>query len=139
MDLIFERGIGYEILLEFIDSQDLCITGRACPILLSAKEKQELERFEEQRSQELLKDSGLIQQPIVRKDLSVKFEIIDENVSKSQEHSMRPDPFNKLAPLKRVPPQFLHTKEKSIHSQDQIVKKLEEAEKRREVWVLMTY
>jgi hypothetical protein len=104
------------------------VTGKACPVILTVKEKKNLEHIEEMKSLQLLKDNGLVQQEIVKKDNCVKFEITEEPGLQSQ--SLKA---NALAPLKRVPLQFLKTTEKSISSQDQIIRKLEEAQKRKDV------
>jgi hypothetical protein len=102
------------------------VTGKACPVILTVKEKKDLQQLEEMKSLQLLKDSGLVQQEIVQKENCVKFEITAQSASQAQG-------IGNLAPLKRVPPQFLKEPEKTPSSQDKIYKKLEEAQKRKEV------
>ena len=101
------------------------------PQLISNKEKQRIDQNEEIKSLEMLKNNGLVQTSIIKKENCLLFEIIDETQAKMNfNDQMLP---NKLAPLKKVPPRFLKDKDKLLITPEQINEKLERANQRKMV------
>jgi hypothetical protein len=112
----------------------LAITGKGVTQLISNKEQQKIDQTEELRSMQMLKNNGLVQTTIVKKENALLFEIIDEKLAKTNSEMFDNNiNSNKLAPLKKVPPRFLKDKEKSLITPDQINEKLERANQRKMV------
>ena len=83
-------------------------------------------------SNKLLKNNGLVQTTLVKKENCVLFEIIDENQAKTNFNEY-PNPNSRLAPLKKIPPRFLQDKDKNLITPEQISEKLERANQRKKV------
>ena len=109
---------------------ELSVTGKGVPHLIINKEKQRIDQTEELKSLQMLKNNGLVQTSIIKKDNSLLFEIIDENLAKTNFNEPI-NPNNRLAPLKKVPPRFLKDKEKLLITPEQINEKLERANQRK--------
>ncbi|XP_074643399.1 uncharacterized protein LOC141900410 [Tubulanus polymorphus] len=100
------------------DDLDLCVSGTACPRLLSAKDK---ERQEEQRVLAALREEGLIARPKSRAVGGLAFEITEDETDTFK----RPPRLAKLE-LKR-------RKKKKVLTEEQIKEKLEKAEERKKL------
>jgi hypothetical protein len=103
------------------------------PQLISNKEKQRIDQNEEIKSLEMLKNNGLVQTTLIKKENCVLFEIIDENQAKTNFNEY-PNPNSRLAPLKKIPPRFLQDKDKLLITPEQISEKLERANQRKKVY-----
>lgn len=111
----------------------MSVNGRSCPTLYSDEEKKRMEQLEEAKALEMLKNNGLVQKSITKNENYARFEIIDEKLSSESQASSQPGAGNGLAPLKRIPPRFDRNSEKNTLTPEQIKKKLEEAQERKNV------
>jgi hypothetical protein len=121
---------------------ELLINGQSCPPLLSEKEKEIFRKDEEQKALDLLKQTGLIQKPIILKENSAQFEIIDDRfinrnpsmlTLKSSGGISINSNTSSLPPIK-IPPRLLVEREKTTITNDMIDKKLDAANQRRQVF-----
>ena len=70
--------------------KELGVSGRACPPILSEKEKKiEKEKKEEMKVNEILKDNGLVQRPVTAKRTYATFEIVEEKFLSQQNNCQR--------------------------------------------------
>lgn len=109
----------------------MSVNGRSCPKLYSDEEKKRMEQLEEAKALEMLKNNGLVQKELTKKENYARFEIIDEKVALDNQAVNQPG--SGLAPLKRIPPRFDKNSEKNTLTPEQIKKKLEEAQERKNV------
>ncbi len=81
----------------------------------------------------MLRNNGLVQTSIKKKENYVRFEIIDEKLAlETQSNNSGNKSDSALAPLKRIPPRLSSKDiEKSMLTPDQIKEKLEQANQRR--------
>ena len=110
--------------------------GKSCPPLLSAKEKETIHIKEEKISQEMLKQTGLVQTNLTVKENSAQFEIIEEKLLNKKISIQRPESgSNSLGSgsLRGPPPiRFLQReKTKTNLTIDQIDEKIEKANQRK--------
>lgn len=121
---------------DFYERQDLdlAVNGRSCPKLYTAEEQRKLDQVEESKTLEILKNNGLVQTALVKKENFVRFDVIDEKVQlKSSNEDYLLNSNNKLAPLKRLPPLLRKSDSNSTKiTQEEIAKKLEAANERKQ-------